>query len=274
MKLNKTYKPEEYESKIYELWEKNGSFMPKGNGPSYSLVVPPPNANGNLHLGHALSFALQDIAARYHRTAGDRVLYIPGADHAGFETQVVFERQLEKEGKSRFLYTREQLYDLIYKFVAENKNNFQSQIRRLGASVEWDRFTFTLDDSIVKQSYLTFKNMLSDGLIYRGERLVNFCTFHGTAFADIEVDYKEENGFLWQISYPLVDGSGSLVVATTRPETLFGDTAVAVNPKDPRYLTAYIPIPDTFQIIYQLVFLAGWVKADIPFPELVNYAFS
>lgn len=235
MKLDKSYQPSEFEEDIYKLWEQKSAFMPNHNGPAYSVVVPPPNANGNLHLGHALSFALQDIAVRYHRSKGESVLYIPGADHAGFETQVVFERQLEKEGKSRFLYSREQLYDLIYKFVADNRLNFESQIRRLGASVDWSHYTFSLDEPIIQQTYATFKAMLNDGLVYRGERLVNFCTFHGTAFADIEVDYQDEEGFLWQINYPLVDGSGSITVATTRPETLFGDTAIAVNPKDDRY---------------------------------------
>jgi len=235
MKLDKSYQPAVFEKDIYKLWEQRSAFEPNHKGPAYSVVVPPPNANGNLHLGHALSFALQDIAARYHRSKGESVLYIPGADHAGFETQVVFERQLEREGKSRFLYSREQLYVLIYKFVADNRLNFESQIRRLGASVDWSHYTFSLDDPIIKQTYATFKAMLNDGLIYRGERLVNFCTFHGTAFADIEVDYQDEEGFLWQIKYPLVDGSGSITVATTRPETLFGDTAVAVNPKDDRY---------------------------------------
>jgi len=237
MKLAKSYQPELYEDDIYALWEKTGAFKPTGKGKGYSLVVPPPNANGNLHMGHALAFAWQDIAARYHRSIGEKALYLPGADHAGFETQVVFERQLEREGKSRFDYSRESLYQEIYNFVATNKNNLESQIRRLGASVDWSHYTFTLDEPIVKQAYATFKSMWDEGLIYRGERLVNYCTFHGTAFADIEVDYKDENSFLWQIRYPLSDGSGEVIVATTRPETMLGDTAVAVNPNDARYKT-------------------------------------
>ena len=235
MKLAKTYQPALYEANIYALWEKSESFAPKTGNQTFSVVVPPPNANGNLHLGHALSFALQDIAARYHRSKGERVLFLPGADHAGFETQVVYERELEKQGKSRFDYSREQLYDKIYEFVAANRQNFEGQIRRLGASVDWSHYTFTLDDQIVKQSYKTFQSMWNEGLIYRGERLVNFCTFHGTAFADIEVVYQEDNAFLWEIRYPLTDGSGEVVVATTRPETMFGDTAVAINPSDDRY---------------------------------------
>lgn len=235
MKLAKSYQPELYETDIYALWEKLDAFKPSGSGKPYALVVPPPNANGNLHMGHALSFALQDIAARYHRSKGEKVLFVPGADHAGFETQVVFERELEKKGESRFSHSRESLYQQIYEFVNANRENFETQIRRLGASVDWSHYTFTLDEPIVRRAYDTFQAMWNEGLIYRGERLVNYCTFHGTAFADIEVDYKDEDGFLWEIRYPLTDGSGEIIVATTRPETMLGDTAVAVHPKDKRY---------------------------------------
>jgi valyl-tRNA synthetase len=166
---------------------------------------------------------------------GDATLYLPGADHAGFETQVVYEKELAKQGKSRFDFSREELYKQIWDFVALNRGNFESQLRALGASVDWSRYTFTLDEKIVKLAYATFKKMWDEKLIYRGERLVNFCTFHGTAFADIEVQYKEVPGHLWYIKYPLSDGSGSLTVATTRPETMLGDTAVAVHPEDERY---------------------------------------
>lgn len=236
MKLSKTYEPADYEADIYALWEKTNAFAPVDkDGNSYSIVVPPPNANGNLHLGHALTLAIQDVATRYHRMKGDRTLFLPGADHAGFETQVVYERELAKQGKSRFDYSREELYQQVWDFVALNRGNFTSQIRRLGASVDWSRFTFTLDDHIVQQAYATFKKMWDEGLIYRGERLVNFCTFHGTAFADIEVVHKEEPGQLWYIQYPLSEEEGYLTVATTRPETMFGDVAVAVHPDDQRY---------------------------------------
>jgi len=235
MNLPKVYDPSAYESDIYALWEKAEAFTPKGEGKSYTIVVPPPNANGNLHIGHALTLALQDIAVRYHRLQGERALLLPGADHAGFETQVVYEKQLAKEGKSRFDFSREELYDQVYEFVRQNRTNFESQFRMLGAGVDWSRFTFTLDDKIVRRAYATFKKMWDEGLVYRGERLVNYCTFHGTAFADIEVEHKEEKGHLWHIAYPLTDGSGTLTVATTRPETLFGDTAVAVHPDDKRF---------------------------------------
>ncbi len=237
MKLSKVYEPSQYESTVYALWEKTQAFAPKQRGSkgSFSIVVPPPNANGNLHLGHGLTLAIEDVLVRYHRLKGESALLLPGADHAGFETQVVYEKELAKTGKSRFDFSREQLYDQIYDFVSANKDNYESQFRRLGASVDWSRYVFTLDDKIVKRAYDTFKQMWDDGLVYRGNRLVNFCTFHGTAFADIEVAYKEAKGHLWHIRYPLTDGSGELVVATTRPETMLGDTAVAVHPDDPRY---------------------------------------
>lgn len=237
MKLNKVYEPKEYEENIYALWEKSEAFVPKNRGSdgNYSIVVPPPNANGNLHLGHGLTLALEDIAVRYHRMKGEAALMLPGADHAGFETQVVYEKRLVAEGKSRFDFTREELYAQIWDFVAENKDNYETQFRKLGASVDWTRYVYTLDQKIVNRAYATFKKMWDENLIYRGERLVNFCTFHGTGFADIEVSHKEEKGNLWYIKYPLTDGSGEVVVATTRPETMLGDTAVAVHPKDDRY---------------------------------------
>lgn len=238
MKLPKVYEPQQYESDIYALWEKSRAFVPEarhGSKQSYSIVIPPPNANGNLHLGHALTLGVEDIAVRYHRLKGDRSLLLPGADHAGFETQVVYERQLAKEGKSRFDFSREELYRQVWDFVALNRTNFEDQIRRLGASVDWEHYTFTLDDKIVQRAYATFRKMWDEGLIYRGERLVNYCTFHGTAFADIEVEYKEEKSHLWHLRYPAVDGAGEIVVATTRPETMFGDVAVAVHPDDERY---------------------------------------
>jgi valyl-tRNA synthetase len=229
MKLPKVYEPGEYEADIYALWEGSNAFVPTGKGEPFSIVVPPPNANGNLHIGHALTLAIEDIAVRYHRSQGDRAVLLPGADHAGFETQVVYEKQLAKEGKSRFDFSREELYDRIYGFVRENRTNFEEQFRRLGAGVDWSRFTFTLDDNVVKQAYETFKRLWDEGLVYRGERLVNYCTFHRTGFADIEVLYEEVETPLYYIKY------GPFTLATTRPETKFGDTAVAVHPDDDRY---------------------------------------
>lgn len=235
MKLSKTYDPGQYESDIYALWEKANAFVPAGEGQSYSVVMPPPNANADAHLGHEMTVALEDIAVRYHRMRGERALLLPGADHAGFETQAVYEKHLVKAGKSRFDFSREELYSQIFDFVGQNRANFENQLRKMGVSCDWSRFTFTLDQKIVSRAYATFKKMWDEGLIYRGERLVNYCTFHGTGFADVEVVHKQEQGKLWYIRYPLTDGSGEVVVATTRPETLFGDTAVAVHPEDERY---------------------------------------
>lgn len=235
MKLPKAYEPKLYESDIYALWEKNQAFFPQGDGPAFSLVIPPPNANGDFHIGHALTYTLEDIIVRYHRLRGDRTLFLPGADHAGFETWVVYEKKLAKEGKSRFDFTREELYNQVWDFVAKNREAFDGQFRSLGISADWSHFTFTLDTKIVRQAYDTFKRMWDEKLIYRGERLVNFCTYHGTSFADIEVEYKEERGELWYIRYPLTDGTGTITVATTRPETMLGDSGVAVHPDDVRY---------------------------------------
>ncbi|MGB4762641.1 MAG: valine--tRNA ligase [Candidatus Saccharimonas sp.] len=235
MNLAKAYTPNDYEPNIYALWEKSGVFRPKGEGTPYAIVMPPPNANGNLHVGHALGTAIQDILIRYHRMIGDDAVFIPGADHAGFETWVVYERQLSAEGKSRFSYTREQLYSQVWDFVQQRRGDMELQLRALGASVDWDRLVFTLDEKVIKTVYESFKKLWDDGLIYRGERMVNYCTVHQTSFSDIEVVHKNEKGKLWEIAYPLVDKIGEIVVATTRPETLLGDTAIAVNPNDERY---------------------------------------
>jgi len=231
MNLPKTYEPKQYESDIYALWEKSGAFAPQNRGGkgNFSIVLPPPNANGDLHVGHSLMFAIQDAVIRYQRMQGKAVLWVPGADHAGFETQAVYEKRLTKEGKSRFDFTREQLYDQIYDFVAQNRDNYQQQFRRLGASVDWEKHVFTLDDKIVRRAYATFKKMWDDKLIYRGERLVNYCTLHRTGFADVEVVYEDATTPLYYMKY------GPFELATTRPETKFGDTAVAVHPQDTRY---------------------------------------
>ena len=240
MKFSKTYEPNQYEPDVYALWEKSGAFRPNddANADPYTIVMPPPNANGNLHIGHGLTIALQDILIRYHRMKGESAWYIPGADHAGFETWVVYERYLESQGKTRFDYTRDELYEQVWNFVHEQRGNMELQIRALGASCDWESLTFTLDPKVIDTVYGTFEKMWHDGLVYRGEKLVNFCTKHQTAFADIEVTHEDEQGTLWQIAYPLVEqthGMKELVVSTTRPETLLGDTAIAVNPKDDRY---------------------------------------
>lgn len=247
MKFSKSYEPGEYEADIYAAWEASGIFNPKlatkptdnnSDGvddrtrnieKTYSIVMPPPNANGNLHIGHGLTIALEDSLTRYHRLKGDSTWYIPGADHAGFETWVVYERELEKKGHTRFEYDRDELYSRVWDFVANQRGNMELQLRALGASCAWDDLTFTLDENVIDRVYTTFEKMWNDGMIYRGKKLVNYCTKHRTAFADIEVDYKEEKTPLYYIKY------GPFTLATTRPETKFGDTAVAVNPNDKRY---------------------------------------
>lgn len=235
MQLAKQYIPNDYEPDIYALWETSDSFAPTGEGKPYSIVMPPPNANGNLHIGHALDMNLKDILIRYHRLKGDDAVFIPGADHAGFETWVVYEKELAKQGKSRFDFSREQLYSQVWNFVQEKRGNMELQLRALGTSASWKHLTFTLDDKVIQTVYDTFRQMWEDDLIYRGERIVNYCTVHQTSFADIEVEHKTEKGTLWKIAYPTLDKIGEIVVATTRPETMLGDVAVAVHPDDERY---------------------------------------
>lgn len=229
MNLPKAYEPNQYEKDIYDLWEKSGAFKPTDTGEPFVTIMPPPNANANLHIGHALNNALQDIVIRYQRMQGKSALFLPGADHAGFETQVVYEKHLAKERKSRFDFSREELYSQIYKFVQNNRGNMERQVRAMGASVDWSRMVFTLDERVIKTAYQTFKKLWEDKLIYRGERLVNYCTYHRTSFADIEVKYEERTSPLYYLKY------GPFILATTRPETKFGDTAVAVHPDDKRY---------------------------------------
>ena len=242
MKFTSTYEPGEFETDIYAAWEASGAFRPRiiqydskevHTDEAYSLVMPPPNANGDLHIGHGLTIALEDSLARYYRLRGKSTWYIPGADHAGFETWVVYEKELEKQGRSRFEFTRDELYAGVWRFVQEQRGNMEVQVRALGASASWQDLTFTLDENVIDLVYKTFEKMWQDGMIYRGEKLVNFCTKHQTAFADIEVVYKDEEGTLWEIAYPYE--GGEIVVSTTRPETMLGDVAVAVNPKDKRY---------------------------------------
>ena len=235
MQLAKQYIPNDYEPNIYALWETSGALEPTGVGKPYSIIMPPPNANGNLHIGHALDMNLKDILIRYHRMKGDDAVFIPGADHAGFETWVVYERELTKQGKSRFDFSRDQLYNQVWNFVQEKRGNMELQLRALGVSASWKHLTFTLDDKVINTVYDTFKKMWDDNLVYRGERIVNYCTKHQTSFADIEVEHKNEKGKLWKIAYPTLDKIGEIIVATTRPETMLGDVAVAVHPDDERY---------------------------------------
>lgn len=228
--MDKVYNQKEVEEKIYKKWEEKGFFAPEvnENGKPYSIILPPPNANAPLHFGHAM-YVLEDILIRFKRMQGFKVLWLPGADHAGFETQFVFEKKLQLDGKSRFDFDRETLYQMIWDFVQNNRPVMENQLRRLGFSLDWSRRKFTLDKDIVEIVHKTFKHLFDDGLVYRAERLVNYCTFDGTSFSDLEVIYEERQNPLYYIKY------GPLVLATTRPETKFGDTAVAVHPDDKRY---------------------------------------
>ena len=235
MNLPKTYTPDQYEATIYAMWESTAAFAPTGKGEPYSIMMPPPNANGNLHIGHALMAVIEDILVRYHRMKGRDAIFIPGADHAGFETWVVYERELQKKALSRFEFSREQLYSQVWNFVDEQRGNMELQLRALGVSADWSKLVFTLDKKVIDTTYATFKKLWDENLIYRGERIVNYCTTHQTSFADIEVEHKTEKGKLWQIAYPTLDKIDEIIVATTRPETMLGDVAVAVHPNDERY---------------------------------------
>ncbi len=260
--MDKAYNHKEVEEKIYRLWEEKGYFKPEVHpeGKPYCIILPPPNANGDLHFGHAM-FTIEDILIRYHRMKGEAALWLPGTDHAGIETQFVFEKKLKLEGKSRLDFTREQLYQMIWDFVQASHGNIQKQLRRLGFSLDWSREKFTLDPDIVKIVGKTFKQMHSDGLVYRDYRLVNYCTFDGTSFSDLEVTYEEKKAPLYYMKY------GPFTIATVRPETKFRDTALAVNPKDKRY-------KDEIGKTYEIQGLLGIVKMKIIPDDEVNPEFG
>lgn len=227
--MDKTYQPTSEES-IYQLWENSGAFTPeidKSKKP-YSIILPLPNANDPMHIGHTL-FTIEDILCRYHRMLGDPTLWLPGSDHAGIETQFVYEKHLRTEGKSRFDFDRNTLYQMIWEFVEKNRKENVFQMKKLGFSMDWTRYHYSLEPKIINNVLATFKKLYSDGLIYRSEKIVNYCTHCGTAFSNLEVDYVDEVTSLYYMKY------GPFILATTRPETKFGDTAIAVNPKDKRY---------------------------------------
>lgn len=225
------YDHSKYEKEIYEAWEKSGTFTPRQarGKPPFTIIMPPPNANDPLHIGHARFIAIEDVLTRYHRMKGEPTLWLPGSDHAGIETQYVFEKRLAKEGRSRFDFDRDTLYKMIWDYVQENTGIMEAQLRQLGASCDWTRFKFTLDPDIIKIVYKTFKKLYDDGLIYRGERIINYCPRCGTGYSQLEVDYIEREDNLYYLDY------GTITIATTRPETIFADVAVAVNPKDKKY---------------------------------------
>ncbi len=233
-KFMKPYSPEATEARIYQEWLDSGYFNPDklpdaASRPPFTIVMPPPNANGNLHAGHALFITLEDIMTRYKRMRGYRALWIPGADHAGFETQVVYEKKLEKEGRSRFGMDPAELYKEIYDFTLMNKANMEGQVRSLGASCDWSREKFTLDPDIVLEVQKTFVQMHKDGLAYRGKRAINWCSKHQTSLSDVETESVEEPAKFYYFKY------GPFEIATARPETKFGDKYVVMHPDDVRY---------------------------------------
>lgn len=261
-KFQKPYDPQATEGRIYEAWEQSGYFnpdnLPGERTEPFTIVMPPPNANGSLHAGHALFVTLEDIMTRFARMRGKRALWLPGADHAGFETQVVYEKQLEKEGRSRFQMTREELYAEILDFTMKNKSFMEGQIRALGASCDWSREKFTLDPEIVKVVYATFKKLDEDGLLYRAPRPVNWCPKHQTSLSNLETEYVDRTEPYWYMKY------GPFVISTSRPETKFGDKYVVMHPDDARY--ADYKEGDTFD----LEWINGPVTATVIKDEAVD----
>ena len=233
IELLKTYNPKEVEDKIYKLWKESGFFnpdnLPKRHQNPFTIIMPPTNANGSLHAGHGLVMTIEDIMIRYKRMRGYKTLWLPGLDHAGFETQVVYEKQLEKEGRSRFQMDPKELYKEILDFTLNNKKNIKGQIPKIGSSCDWSREKFTLDGDIVKTVYKIFEKMAKDGLVYRGKKVINWCPKHQTSLSDLETADTEQVDNFYYLQY------GPFVIATARPETKFGDKYVVMHPNDERY---------------------------------------
>lgn len=232
-KLLQPYNAQEVEPALYQAWEESGYFnpdnLPGERKEAFTIVMPPPNANGSLHAGHALFVTIQDILVRYHRMNGKNALWLPGSDHAGFETQVVYEKKLEKEGRSRFDMKREDLYKEILDFTLSNKSFMEGQLRQLGASCDWSRSLFTLDERVIKTVYNTFSKLDEDGLLYRGKRIVNWCPKHQTSLSNLETSHVSRKDPFYYFKY------GPFTIGTVRPETKFGDKYVVMHPDDTRY---------------------------------------
>lgn len=243
IEMEKAYNPKDFESRIYESWQNNNLFAPRESktGKTFVIALPPPNVTGVLHIGHALDHVLQDVLIRFHRMCGDKTLWIPGTDHAGIATQNVVEKRIASEGKTKKDFTRDEFTELTWQLVHEHKEQIHIQMKRLGDSVDWNYERFTLDDGLSKAVRKVFVKLYDQGLLYRGDYLVNWCPRCGTALSDDEVEHNDKKGKMYHIYYELADGaklqngSNLLEIATTRPETLLGDTAIAVHPDDPRY---------------------------------------
>jgi len=235
MEIGTRYEPQNIEMKWYKQWLEKKYFTPRGAGPKYSIVIPPPNITGRIHMGHALNLTVQDILSRYKRMQGFDVLWLPGEDHAGIATQTAVEKFLATQGKSRRDYSREEFLDIVWDWADKYRNEIRKQIMAIGASVDWSRERFTLDDGLSKAVRKVFVDLYKKGLIYKGKYIVNWCHRCGTVLSDEEVEYEEEEGALYHIKYPIKGEDGYIVIATTRPETMLGDTAVAIHPSDERY---------------------------------------
>ncbi|KPK49345.1 MAG: valine--tRNA ligase [Thiotrichales bacterium SG8_50] len=233
--MDKTYDPHAIEQQWYQNWEEKGYFAPAGGDKAFCIMIPPPNVTGSLHMGHGFNNTVMDTLVRYHRMKGDNTLWQPGTDHAGIATQMVVERQLNAENKTRHDLGRDKFIERVWKWKEESGGNITHQLRRMGSSLDWSRERFTMDAGLSEAVKEVFVRLFEEDLIYRGKRLVNWDPILHTAVSDLEVISEEESGHLWHMRYPLTDGSGHLVVATTRPETMLGDSAVAVHPDDERY---------------------------------------
>ena len=267
--LDKTYHPDEVEARHYKEWEDSGAFAAgqggagaSGNGQPYTIVIPPPNVTGSLHMGHALNNTLQDILIRYRRMKGDEALWQPGTDHAGIATQMVVERMLEAEGVKRTDLGRDKFIDRVWEWKAESGGTITQQLRRLGASCDWSRERFTMDEGLSKAVVKVFVELHKDGLIYRDKRLVNWDPKLHTAISDLEVEQRETKGKMWYFKYPIEGRDDEFItVGTTRPETMLGDTGVVVHPEDPRY-QALIGKTVNLPLVGRLIPIAGDDYAD------------
>ena len=235
--LPKVYEPQQVENEIYKMWESNGYFRPSNNKEAkpFTIVMPPPNVTGQLHMGHAMDATLQDTLIRFKRMQGYRALWVPGVDHAGIATQIKVEEELRKDGLTRYDLGREKFLEKVWDWKHKYGNRIVEQQKKLGASCDWERARFTMDEGCSNAVREVFVSLYEKGLIYKGSRIINWCPHCVTALSDAEVEYVDKPGHLWHIRYPLADGDGEVVVATTRPETMLGDTGVCVNPNDGRY---------------------------------------
>ncbi len=252
MSLAKSYQPAEIEQNWYQFWEQKGYFAPSGEGDPYCIMIPPPNVTGRLHMGHAFQDTIMDTLTRYHRMKGDNTLWQPGMDHAGIATQMVVERLINQQGKTRHDYGREAFVDKVWEWKHDSGGTITQQLRRMGASVDWENERFTMDDGLSDAVKNVFVSLYDKGIIYRGKRLVNWDPVLHTALSDLEVISEEEQGSMWHIRYPIVGSDEYVTVATTRPETLLGDAAVAVHPDDERYqslLGKFLKLPLTDRLI-------------------------